>query len=244
MHRIFLNCVLCSVSVIILSGCITVEHDPLSSVAGGEVVSPQVKGVTPKVRPKQEYYGIYHKVLKGETLWRIAKTYGVDVDLITVANQIPNAAMIEENQLIMIPGVDEVQKVAPVVTAQQKSDEFIWPLQGRVISYFQDRLGKEYNRGIHIEARSGSTVRAVREGTVVFADRLAGYAQTVILDHGDGFFSVYGRNAELSVDLGDYVFQGDSVGRLGDLARRNYLHFEIRQDHRASNPLYYLPRTK
>ena len=189
---------------------------------------------------EQKPQGVYHKVSKQESLWRIAKTYGVTVDEIIKANHIPNAAMIEENQLILIPGAGEIKKVA-LDKPEGKPDEFSWPLRGRIISYFNDAKGQHVNRGIDIAATDGDEVRAARDGKVVFADYLNGYGYTVILDHLDGFYSVYARQADVMVKPEEMIAKGASVGRLAKSGRLAFLHFEVRKFDEPNNPLYYLP---
>jgi len=65
----------------------------------------------------------------------------------------------------------------------------------------------------------------------------------VILQHADGYLSVYARNADLAVRLGDRVARGSPLARVGRNGNRPYVHFEIRRHGRADNPLYFLPRT-
>jgi len=209
-----------------LSGCATTVEDPSSLLS-------------------QQIPGIYHKVQSGETLWRVAKTYGVGMDEILKTNRIPNIAYIEKGQLIFIPGADEVKTVAPAQTAlpETRDDgEFIWPVDGRVTQYFGARNGSQKSRGIGIQPMAGAFVKAARRGKVVFSDYLTGYAFTVILDHRDGFYSVYSNNKSLLVKLGEEVGKGHQVAVVGERRRQPYLHFEIRKQGRASNPLYYLPK--
>ena len=97
------------------------------------------------------------------------------------------------------------------------------------------------SHGIDIQAQAGEDVHAAREGDVVLADYLSGYGQTVMIDHGDGFVSVYARNVRLLVKLGDHVYKGDVIAEAGQLAGRVIEHFEIRHGSQATNPLYYLP---
>lgn len=211
-----------------LAGCATVTKHP-GSLPGEK---------TPLSKPK----GIYHKVSKGETLWRIAKTYQVSVDEITLANNIPNVASIEQDQLLLIPGADVVQKISlPTTTALDNNAEFIWPVEGRVISYFGDRKGGAHNKGIDIKVGEDNVIKAARGGRVVLADRLSGYGYAVILDHSDGIFSVYGHNERLLVKLGDYVQKGAKIAQAFGKSGQVYEHFEIRKGNRAENPLHYLP---
>ena len=192
------------------------------------------------VKPEAKKEGIYHKVERGQTLWRIAKAYNASLEDIIQSNNIPNAAAIEVDQLILIPGATEV-KAIPTATVDENKDEFAWPLKGKVIAYFNDAKGAAVNRGIDIEAQPGQAVKAVREGEVVLADHMSGYGQTVMVDHGDGFISVYAQNAKLLVKLGDHVYKGDPIAEAGQIGKDTLLHFEVRKGTSATNPLYYLP---
>lgn len=196
--------------------------------------------------------GIYHKVQKGETLWRIAKIYQVDIDDIIRNNNIPYGAHLEENQLIFIPNGDSRKVLTmppasaaatPTGTNDLGKDDFGWPVIGRVIRYFGQTGSSYLNHGIGIETMEGQPVSASRQGKVVFADYLAGYSYTVILDHGDGYFSVYGFNSKLAVSLGDTLAKGQTLALAGKKGNVPLLYFEIRRYARAENPLYFLPKS-
>ncbi len=211
--------------VLFITGCATTEHQ-------------RATDIKPVVEAKKE--GFYHKVEKGQTLWRIAKAYNVPVEDVIKINNIPNAGAIEVGQLILIPGADEIKVVAPYSVDTNK-DEFSWPLKGKIISYFNDSKGGSTNRGVDIEAEEGSPVKAAREGKVVLSDYLSGYGQAVMIDHGDGFISVYSHNVKLMVKLGDQVYKGDPIAEVGRTGKKSFLHFEVRKGVQAVNPLYYLP---
>lgn len=196
--------------------------------------------VTAPAEPEKKPEGIYHKVSKQESLWRIAKTYGVSLDAIIKANNIPNAAIIEQDQLIFIPGAKEVLTVVPE-KKNGKPDEFIWPLKGRVVSYFKEVKGQSFNKGIDIASTQGDVVVASRDGKVIFADYLSGYGYSVIVDHHDGFYTVYARQSGLLVKPGQEVAKGDSIGQVAASGRLSFLHFEIRKNEESNNPLYFLP---
>ncbi len=190
--------------------------------------------------PEPEKVGIYHKVKRGETLWRIATTYTVSIDDIIKSNDIPNVARLEENQLVFIPGAMAVKEVT--LSKEQLDNDFIWPVKGKVIEYFRDRDGSRVNNGIDIQVTEGQIVKAARQGNVIFSDYLTGYGYTIVLDHSDGLYSLYAKNAKLLVNLGDVVHRGQEIAHAAkknnDLA---YLHFEIRRNSNEQNPLYYLP---
>jgi murein DD-endopeptidase MepM/ murein hydrolase activator NlpD len=209
--------------LLVLSGCATVET------------------ISPTPAQYVDKQGIYHKVRKGETLWRIAKAYQVNIDDLVQSNRITNVTRIEENQLVFIPGSKEAKDILVLRDDPQK-DEFLWPLKGRIVHHFGERKGAYLNAGVGIEGREGDIVTASREGRVVFADYLLGYAYTVILDHLDGYYSIYSNNAKLLVQFGDIVSQGNQIAQVGGGGRDPHLHFEIRKNGYADNPLYYLPK--
>ena len=214
---------------VFLAGCAATEYKPLSQ-------QPPSKQLA-EANKKPE--GIYHKVVKGQTLWRIAKVYGVPVEDIIKSNNIPNVAAIETDQLVFIPGAREAKADMPR-PPDEKSQEFAWPIKGKIIAYFNDRRGESANRGLDIEANEGDAVRACREGTVILADYMAGYGQTLIIDHGDGFMTVYAQNRHLLSKAGDHVYKGDPVAQAGRTGKKSFVHFELRKGETAVNPLYYL----
>ena len=215
-----------------LSGCATA------------VKTKPVPPPTPTVETKLKQEGIYHKVQKGETVWRISKTYQVGLDEIVKINNIPNAASIEENQLLFIPSAKEIKGIV-LKSPDIKKDEFLWPIRGKILSFFNEPDGQFINRGIDIEAPEGESVKASREGIAVLADYLGGYGYTLIVDHEDGYYSVYAHNAQLLVKLNDRVFRGEEIAKAGFAkggnGKSSFIHFEIRQGKVSLNPLHYLP---
>lgn len=123
----------------------------------------------------------------------------------------------------------------------------LWPADGKVISQF----GKEYREdlntwifrdGIKIAAKKASAVSAVAEGSVIFAGPFRSYGNVVILDHGKGFFTIYGFLQEFSVKVGDKVSAGGKVGLAGRDTQassgtgQSAVYFEIRQGTTAVDP--------
>ncbi len=211
----------------------------LSIVAGCARVPPQLPQVPPSGVKEEEKTGVYHKVRSGHTLWKIAKTYGVSLEDIILSNNIPDVARIEENQLVFIPGATSIQEIP--VSKELIAGEFVWPLKGQIVSYFKSLNGRRLNQGIDISAKEGEAVMASANGTVVFADYLNGYANTIILEHVGGYRTVYAQNSLLLVKNGDVVKKGSPIARVGRKGRLAFLHFEVRKNSTADNPLYYLP---
>ena len=190
-------------------------------------------------RDIDEKEGVYHVVKPGETLWRIAKTYGVSLERIVDANRLKAHAEIEEGQKIFIPGAQSVKQV--FLDEEQNKNDFIWPLEGEVICHFHEPRCGEINQGLDIRAEPGEMIRAARTGRVVFADYLPGYGATVILDHEDELYTIYSQNAEVKVKPGDLVLKNTEIAQMGGQESLAYLHFEIRRKAVEENPLFYLP---
>ncbi len=166
--------------------------------------------------------------------------YRVDLDDLAAANNIADTTKIETGQMIFIPNRQKTDLVAE----KHAYDDFIWPLRGRVISTFGSNTGSIINKGLDIEPTSGTQVVASRSGRVVFySDDFQNYGKTIILEHGDGFYTVYARNTQVMVRLGDKVQRGAAIATAGSAGRNKstYLHFEIRKDHVPQNPYFYLP---
>jgi murein DD-endopeptidase MepM/ murein hydrolase activator NlpD len=184
--------------------------------------------------------GIYHRVEQGQTLWRISKAYGVEIEEIIRLNHIPNAGKIEKNQLIFIPKRQKQQ----VIKRDFSADDFIWPIKGKVISSFGQTFSNMLNKGLNIQPYSDHNVIAADSGKVVFlADDLNGFGKTIIIDHNNGFFTVYARNAQVYIKTGEAVRKGALIAKAGSTKEdpKTYLHFEVRKGHTPQNPYYYLP---
>lgn len=201
----------------------------------------------PQVRPSLEVKGqtgIYHQVKKGETLYKIAQGYDVSLDKIVAINRIPDPARIEKGQLIFIPGVLETKAAASYRPDTAGRSGYIWPVQGRPVSSFGQKTGRTVNKGIDIKAKEGTDIRAAKAGVVSFcSDELKGYGKIVIIDHKDGYQSVYAYNNDNLVKAGQRVEQGQAIARVGNTGRTSepMLHFEIRKGSEPQNPFYFLP---
>ncbi len=116
-----------------------------------------------------------------------------------------------------------------------------WPAGGRLLDRFGDaRAGGSLRwRGVLISAKQGTDVRAVSRGRVAFANWMRGYGLLLIIDHGNGFMSLYGHNQSLYKDVGEWVQGGEAVATVGNSGGRNDagLYFEIRHDGEPVNPV-------
>src|SRR5690606_12905977 len=118
------------------------------------------------------------------------------------------------------------------------------PVRGELVGRFgtQRAEGGTTWKGIFIRAASGTEVRAVAAGEVVFSDWLRGYGNLLIIDHGSSYLSVYGNNDALLKEVGARVAGGESianVGASGGVAESG-LYFEIRHQGRPLNPMQWV----
>jgi len=186
-----------------------------------------------------------HTVRAGETLWAISKLYGTDVAALANANSINSSSPIETGQILIIPGASPRSTEKKVNYSARRSATFIWPVRGNIAAPFGSKVDKSVNKGIDIRAGEGSNVSASRGGKVVYCDsHLKGFGRTVIIDHMDGFQTVYSYNSGIAVKVGDMVEQRDVIASVGSSGRAQepMLHFEIRKNGEPQNPEFYLSR--
>jgi len=114
-----------------------------------------------------------------------------------------------------------------------------WPVSGRVIAHFgETRAGGVKWDGILVAAERGAPVRAIYQGRVIYADWLPGLGLLTIVDHGDGYMSLYGHNERLYKAVGDRVSAGDPIASAGDSggSAKPELYFEIRKGGKPVDP--------
>ena len=192
------------------AGCETIPE--------AEVIAPPAaRYPAPSSQPTPSLSGSFYTVRRGDTLWRIAHSYGLNAHQLAVANRMSSASRLRIGQTLFLP-------------LPAESPQFLWPVRGRI--------GRA-TEGLQIVAPSGSLVRASRSGRVAVATRhLSGWGKTVILDHFDGYLTVYAGLEQILVAPGVDVRQGLPVGSVGSGA----LHFEIRYGRTPKNAMALLPR--
>jgi len=151
-------------------------------------------------------------------------------------NQADLQRLVEEIRIVM-EGVRSFADVPPFASAKGRLTQ---PLSGRFSSRFGERYGDGNlsRQGITIQAKTGTPVRAVHAGHVVFADWLRGSGLLVIIDHGEGFLSLYGGNEALSAIAGNWVDAGDILSTSGTSISSGVdgLYFEIRRNGQPQDP--------
>lgn len=226
------------------------EGDTVSSIAEKFSISPdtirwenglakdQIKvGQKLRILPVP---GVAHKVAKGETIYSIAKKYDaseqgiVDFPFNSFAND--ETFELAIGQTIIVPdGVKkpEVQNngavrprfITPNAGTVVASGQFVWPTNGTITQYFT-----WYHAGYDIANRALPPILAADSGTVITSGwNSGGYGNYVIIDHGNGFRTLYAHLSKLYVVQGQTVARGNQIGQMGSTGRSTgpHLHFEV-----------------
>ena len=202
-----------------------------------------------------------HVVKRGETLYRIAKSYGVPPRELLEVNDLRDPRQLEPGMELFVPGATravEVPPLPPGAPAEQEvvspepataagrpargADKLRWPVQGVLYSRYGVRQGQRHD-GIDIAAPEGATIGAAAGGAVLYAGAQSGYGSIVILRHDGGLLTLYAHASAILVRQGDRVEAGQPIARVGKSGRTTgpHLHFEVREGTRPRNPLFYLP---
>ena len=217
-------------------------------------------------RGARDAAGVVHVVRRGETLYRIARTYGVDPDELMQVNGIADPRTLEVGQELFVPGAARVLDVeeapgtlpsrpepaAPRPTRAEREEpaepatapraSLAWPLQGVLYGRFGMRGGARHD-GIDIAAPEGSPVLAADDGTVIFVGKQSGYGNVVIVRHDHGLVTVYAHNSRGAGARGVRVARGQQWRGSARPGRTTgpHLHFEVRDGVKPRDPLLYLP---
>ncbi len=202
--------------------------------------------------------GILHKVKKGDTICTIGRTYGliekgedcgagtqpiVDYPFNTFTNE---EFGLQVGQFLVVPGgvqpapVEQARpavarRLTPNAGAVSPTGQFIWPASGRITQGYAF-----YHKGIDIANKGAGPILAADSGKIVVAGWKdnSGYGNRVIIDHGNGYSTLYGHLSVVSVQEGQTVRRGDVLGQMGTTGRSTgvHLHFEVRQGGVNQNP--------
>lgn len=195
--------------------------------------------------------GVSHKVVKGDTVYSIAKKY--DVDPQAIVNYPFNVFVNDETfelaigQEIIVPDgikpeevqwspVARVRQVTPDAGTVVASGSFVWPTQGSISQNYA-----WYHRAIDIANKAAPPVLAADAGRVVLAGWPDGYGygNRIIIDHENGTRTLYAHLSKIYVASGQTVKRGDAIGQMGSTGRSTgiHLHFEVIQNGVQINPL-------
>lgn len=168
-----------------------------------------------------------------------------------IASESARVESLQANEKALMRAIEEAQRAAERAARAQTElaglskykGKLLVPADGRVRKLFgHRRQGQVTWKGIVIEGAEGSSVKAVSHGRVLYADWLKGFGLVTIIDHGDGFMSVYGHNQALLKQAGDAVGEGETIALVGQSGGQSYpnLYFEIRHKGKALDPVSWL----
>lgn len=195
--------------------------------------------------------GVSHKVSKGDTVYSIAKKYDsspqaiVDFPYNTFVNDetfelaigqvviVPDGVM---PQPVGVPRTTRIRQITPDAGTVVASGSFVWPASGSISQGFS-----WYHKGIDIANRAAPNILAADAGTVVIAGWVDGYGygNRVMIDHGNGYRTLYAHLSAIYVTPGQTVGRGSAIGRMGSTGRSTgtHLHFEVIRNGVYLNPL-------
>lgn len=194
--------------------------------------------------------GVYHQVGSGDTIEGIAATFKANpTDILSLAlNELdPANPIIQPGQWLVVPGGSKpfVPRTVTAYTGPIPDDAttgtgaFGWPASGSIFQGYWSA-----HPGVDIAAWAGAPVLAADSGYVLAAGwDNTGYGYAVVIDHGNGFQTLYGHLQAYYVDAGDNVVQGQQIGEMGSTGNSTgpHLHFEVRQGTVQRNPIGFLP---
>lgn len=203
--------------------------------------------------------GVRHKVARGETIYTVGKKYGLDESQVQRIVDYPFNEFLNDETFELVTGQylivpDGVRKdtavtskpiakygvqLTPDAGAVTAKGQFVWPAAGRITQGYAF-----YHKAIDIANRAGGTLVAADSGTVIVAGwpDNSGYGNRVIIDHGNGYVTLYAHMSLIQVRQGQRVNRGDVIGQMGSTGRSTgvHLHFEVRQGGASVNPLSFL----
>ncbi|MBB3999133.1 M23 family metallopeptidase [Aureimonas pseudogalii] len=138
---------------------------------------------------------------------------------------------------------EEKQEEASIAPKSTGIDEFRWPVQGRVVKNFGDKVGSRRNDGLNISVPRGTPVKAAENGVVIYAgEGLKEFGKTVLIKHDNGLVTVYGHADDILVQRGATVKRGQEIAKAGMTGETDVpiVHFEVRKDSSPVNPMTYL----
>jgi murein DD-endopeptidase MepM/ murein hydrolase activator NlpD len=195
--------------------------------------------------------GVSHRVQKGDTVYSIAKKYDaspqaiVDFPYNTFTND--ETFDLAVGQIIIVPDgvmpaetptgpVERVRQITPDAGTVVASGNFVWPATGTITQRFS-----WYHPAIDIANRAAPDILAADSGKVIVAgwpDNY-GYGNRVVIDHGNGYVTLYAHLSAIYVKVGQTVSRGSAIGKMGSTGRSTgtHLHFEVRKSGVHLNPL-------
>ena len=180
----------------------------------------------------------------GVSLAALLEEHGLDPVTVARANEIRSPWDLQEGMLLFLPGVNPEEALERLAKVRELENRYVWPVHGRITSYFGRRnLGmgtSNFHRGLDVAAPTGTPIVAARSGTVSYSGWSSrGYGYLIKIRHMGNEETWYAHQSQLYVGVGEYVEQGQVIGRVGStgLSTGPHLHFELHKRGAALDPL-------
>lgn len=231
--------------IILLLSISCTTRQPLQTTIGGVTVIYLTPTPTKYAPPPATY-----KVKRGDTVFSIARRFNVDYRELAQANNIGENYIIVPGQVLRIAATQEPDpppspETLPVVTtntAPTQSIAMVWPLDTPQKLHYTEVKDRP---GLDISSSKETYILAAATGQVVYAgEELEEYGQMILISHKDKFLTVYAHSAEILVQEGQTVQQGERIARPQTTATKSQWYFEVRRDGIAVDPLSLLPKTE
>ena len=223
----------------------------------------ELKDVT-EIRQTQKFLNEFDTtvVKSGDTLFGIARRFGVSVQKIVEINNLGLNNVIFTGQILKIPKISGSNSVTlnsnknlKIVTLPQPKPDFLKtssrilkvkfysPLDGEIITKFGIKSDGVMNEGIYIEADYGTIVKSSADGEVIFVGSdLKDFGKLLIIKHSENLITSYAHLSKIYVHEGEIITRGQPIAEVGSSGKvtKSQLYFEIRQDNEALDPITYL----
>ncbi|MBD3367010.1 MAG: peptidoglycan DD-metalloendopeptidase family protein [Candidatus Eisenbacteria bacterium] len=177
--------------------------------------------------------GTYITIKKNDTVDGVCKKYDIEITDLVNANPGVDVHALQIGERLFVPGTQALTELF----------RFGWPVHGRISGRYGHRIHPVYHRrmmhtGLDIAAGYGSPIRAALTGRVVFVGWKGGYGRTVIVEHPNGYETLYGHCSKILVSRGETVKRGDIIARVGStgISTGPHVHFEVREHGKRINP--------
>jgi len=211
----------------------------LNDIDNPDYIKPGEEILVPSI------FEVSHEVTAGETIWQIADIYGILPQQILLANDIWYPKQLAIGRVLSIPGVKASVTITSNNSQKVSARDFDLvmekPTTGVLTSLYGMRHG-EFHTGIDISNAIGTPIKAALGGQVIYVGWKGNYGRTVIIDHKNGFKTLYGHNHKTVVNKGQWVQTGDKIALMGNTGRSTgpHLHFEVHRYGKVVDPRRYI----
>lgn len=185
----------------------------------------------------------HYRVQSGDTLYRIAKRYGQSVQTLAAWNNLSDSSKIEVGQVLRVRRHAAANPAAARPVTPINRLQLQWPVENGAGNIIEPYNGVA-NKGIDISGYRGQAVKAAADGQVIYVgEGVRGYGKLILISHNTSTITAYAHNDNILVQKDQNVHAGQPIGNMGSTdSDQVKLHFEVRINGKAVDPMAHLPR--